>query len=108
MIVDMMRNDLGRIAEPGSVKVDELFKVETYPTVHQLTSTVSARTRGSYSQVLRALFPSASITGAPKIATSRIIRRARGRTSRGLHRFDRLSGAGPAGAAQCGDPDGDG
>ncbi len=75
MIVDMMRNDLGRIAIPGSVEVAELFTVETYPTVHQLTSTVSARTRASYSEVLRALFPSASITGAPKISTSRIIRR---------------------------------
>ncbi len=75
MIVDMMRNDLGRIATPGSVEVGDLFTVETYPTVHQLTSTVSARTGASYSQVLRALFPSASITGAPKVATSRIIRR---------------------------------
>ncbi len=75
MIVDMMRNDLGRIATPGSVEVEELFAVETYPTVHQLTSTVSARTRASITEILRALFPSASITGAPKISTSRIIRR---------------------------------
>ncbi len=75
MIVDMMRNDLGRIAAPGSVEVEELFTVETYPTVHQLTSTVSARTRASYGEILRALFPSASITGAPKVSTSRIIRR---------------------------------
>ncbi len=75
MIVDMMRNDLGRIAAPGSVEVDDLFTVETYPTVHQLTSTVSARTRAPYGEVLRALFPSASITGAPKVSTSRIIRR---------------------------------
>ncbi len=74
MIVDMVRNDLGRIAVPGSVAVDELFTVETYPTVHQLTSAVSARTRASYLVVLRALFPAASITGAPKVATSRIIR----------------------------------
>ncbi len=75
MIVDMMRNDLGRIAIPGSVEVEDLFTVETYPTVHQLTSTVSARTRAPYAEVLRALFPSASITGAPKVSTSRIIRR---------------------------------
>lgn len=75
MIVDMVRNDLGKIAAPGSVAVDELFTVETYPTVHQLTSTVSARTRAPHGEVLRALFPSASITGAPKVATSRIIRR---------------------------------
>ena len=75
MIVDMVRNDLGRIAAPGTVSVDELFTVETYPTVHQLTSTVRARTRASHGEVLRALFPSASITGAPKVATSRIIHR---------------------------------
>lgn len=75
MIVDMMRNDLGRIAEPGSVRVDRLFEVETHPTVHQLTSTVSARTDASFSELLRALFPCASITGAPKVSTSRIIRR---------------------------------
>ncbi len=74
MIVDMVRNDLGKIAAPGSVAVDELFTVETYPTVHQLTSTVHACTRASYSELLRALFPSASITGAPKVSTSRIIR----------------------------------
>ncbi|MEM7587150.1 MAG: aminodeoxychorismate synthase component I [Acidobacteriota bacterium] len=74
MIVDMMRNDLGRVAEAGSVKVDELFAVEKFPTVHQLTSTVRARTRATPLQLLRALFPSASITGAPKIATSRLIR----------------------------------
>ncbi len=75
MIVDMMRNDLGRIAKPGSVEVDGLFTVETYPTVHQLTSTVRARTRAAYTELLAALFPSASITGAPKVSTSRIIRR---------------------------------
>ncbi|MCP3959173.1 MAG: aminodeoxychorismate synthase component I [bacterium] len=73
MIVDMVRNDLGKIAEPGSVETRELFGVETYPTVHQLTSTVSARTGESFTGILRALFPSASITGAPKVSTSRII-----------------------------------
>lgn len=75
MIVDMMRNDLGRIAQPGSVRVEELFTVETYPTVHQLTSTVVAETGASFGEVLRALFPCASITGAPKVSTSKIIRR---------------------------------
>ncbi len=74
MIVDMMRNDLGKIAQAGSVRADELFTVETYPTVHQLTSTVSARTRAPVSELLRALFPSASITGAPKVSTSKLIR----------------------------------
>lgn len=79
MIVDMVRNDLGKIAATGSVRVDELCRVETYPTVHQLTSTVSARVAASPGspvstvEIFRALFPSASITGAPKIETSRII-----------------------------------
>ena len=75
MIVDMIRNDLGRVAEPGSVQVSRLFHAETYPTVHQLVSEVRAQTSASVSEVLAALFPCASITGAPKIATSRIIRR---------------------------------
>ncbi|MEE8523158.1 MAG: aminodeoxychorismate synthase component I [Thermoanaerobaculia bacterium] len=74
MIVDMMRNDLGKIAHPGSVTVDELFAVETYPTLHQLTSTISAATDASLVDILRALFPCASITGAPKVSTTRIIR----------------------------------
>ncbi len=74
MIVDMVRNDLGRVAHPGSVEVEELCRLETYPTVHQLTSTVSARTTASLTEVLRALFPCASITGAPKIRTTAIIR----------------------------------
>lgn len=74
MIVDMLRNDLGKIAEPGSVEVEELFAVETYPTVHQMTSTISARSNASWCEILRALFPCASITGAPKIRTTHIIR----------------------------------
>jgi para-aminobenzoate synthetase/4-amino-4-deoxychorismate lyase len=74
MIVDMMRNDLGKIARPGSVAVEVLFSVETYPTLHQLTSTVRAETDASLVEILRALFPCASITGAPKVSTSRIIR----------------------------------
>ena len=75
MIVDMMRNDLGKVARPGSVRVRRLFTLETFPTVHQLTSTVSAETAAPVSEILRALFPCASITGAPKISTMRIIRR---------------------------------
>jgi para-aminobenzoate synthetase / 4-amino-4-deoxychorismate lyase len=74
MIVDMMRNDLGRIAETGSVAVDDLFVVEHYPTVLQMTSTVSARTAAGFTDILRALFPSCSITGAPKVRTMEIIR----------------------------------
>ena len=75
MIVDLLRNDLGRLAEPGSVTVDALFSLERYPTVWTMTSTVSARApRASLEDVLRALFPCGSITGAPKIAAMRRIR----------------------------------
>ena len=73
MIVDMMRNDLGRVAVPGSVAVPELFAIERYPTVWQMTSTVTARTAAPPVEVLAALFPCASITGAPKAATSAVI-----------------------------------
>jgi len=74
MIVDMIRNDLGRIAEPGSVRVPGLFEVEQYPTVHQMVSTVEARTGAGLAQTVKALFPCASITGAPKVRTMQIIR----------------------------------
>ena len=73
MITDMVRNDLGRIAKPGSVKASELFEVTRHPTVWQMTSTVEARTDAPVSEVLRALFPSASVTGAPKVSSMRII-----------------------------------
>ena len=73
MIVDMVRNDLGRIAEVGSIDVPQLFKTERYPTLWQMTSTVNARTDASITQIFTALFPCASITGAPKVNTMRII-----------------------------------
>jgi para-aminobenzoate synthetase / 4-amino-4-deoxychorismate lyase len=75
MIVDLLRNDVGRIAEWGSVRVPRLFHVERYATVHQMTSTVRARTRPDVglADVFRALFPSGSVTGAPKVRTSHII-----------------------------------
>ncbi len=75
MIVDMVRNDLGRIARTGTVDVPALFTAEKYDTVWQMTSTVQAQPRHDVilSDVFGALFPSASITGAPKIATTRII-----------------------------------
>lgn len=73
MIVDMIRNDLGRVATVGSVRVPHLFTVERYPTLWQMTSTVTATTDAGVTDVLRALFPCASITGAPKVSTMRII-----------------------------------
>jgi len=75
MIVDLLRNDAGRIAEFGSVRVERMFEVEPYPTVHQMTSTVRARTppETRLTDVFRALFPCGSITGAPKVRTSQII-----------------------------------
>ncbi len=73
MIVDMIRNDFGRIAQIGSVHVPELFTVEKYPTLLQMTSTVKARTSASLVGIFDALFPCASITGAPKVSTMNII-----------------------------------
>lgn len=74
MIVDMLRSDLGKVAEVGSVQVPHLFALERYPTVWQMTSTVTARTQAALAQVFQALFPCASITGAPKPRTTHIIR----------------------------------
>ncbi|MEK7795163.1 MAG: chorismate-binding protein, partial [Candidatus Hydrogenedentota bacterium] len=74
MIVDMLRNDLGRICETGSIRVKSLFDVERYETIWQMTSTISGRTRADVPEIFRALFPSASVTGAPKVRTMQIIR----------------------------------
>lgn len=73
MIVDMVRNDIGRVAEHSSITVPKLFQVERYPTVWQMTSTVTGRTDKPVSAILSALFPCASITGAPKIRSTEII-----------------------------------
>jgi len=73
MITDMVRNDLGRIAKPGTVNVSSLFEIEKYRTVWQMTSTVSAETESSVAEIFQALFPCASITGAPKVASINII-----------------------------------
>jgi len=73
MIVDMIRNDLGRISETGSVEVESLYDVEKYQTVLQMTSTVRARTNASISSIFTAMFPCASVTGAPKYQTTKII-----------------------------------
>ena len=75
MIVDLLRNDLGRIAQTGSVRVSELFAIEPYASVFQMTSTVQAEVRADLGmpEVLRAVFPCGSITGAPKHHTMALI-----------------------------------
>ena len=77
MIVDLLRNDLSRVAEPGSVRVDQPFAIESYPTVHQMVSTVRAELAEGNGAVdmVRALFPCGSITGAPKIRAMELIDR---------------------------------
>ena len=74
MIVDMVRNDLGRIAEPGSVRTTDLFTIERYDSLFQMTSGVVARTDSNLAAILAALFPAASITGAPKSSAMAAIR----------------------------------
>lgn len=103
MIVDLMRNDLARVAEAGSVKVGNPFAVETYPTVHQMVTTIRAELQPGRSaiDVIRALFPCGSITGAPKIRAMELIaqveRDARGPYCGAIGRID------PPGAKGAGD-----
>ena len=104
MIVDLLRNDLGRVARTGSVRVPRLFSVEPYAAVLQMTSTVEATLREgvTFAALLRALFPCGSITGAPKHRTMQLIARIEN-TPRGLY-----TGAigwldAPAHDAACGD-----
>ncbi len=75
MIVDLMRNDISRVAEPGSVSVPRLFEVETFPAVHHLVSTITATLKPTLhaTDLLRACFPGGSITGAPKVRAMEII-----------------------------------
>lgn len=75
MIVDLLRNDLGKIAKTGSVNVDKLFEIETHKTLHQMTSEVSAELDENVTlyDIFEAIFPCGSITGAPKISTMEII-----------------------------------
>ncbi len=76
MIVDLLRNDLGKIAETGTVKAEKLFELEQYPTVYQLTSTITARLKQQIGivDILKAMFPCGSVTGAPKVHSMEIIR----------------------------------
>jgi para-aminobenzoate synthetase/4-amino-4-deoxychorismate lyase len=73
MIVDMIRNDMGRIADTGTVTAPVLFHIERYPTVWQMTSTVTCETRARISEIMAAMFPCASVTGAPRRRTMQII-----------------------------------
>jgi para-aminobenzoate synthetase/4-amino-4-deoxychorismate lyase len=77
MIVDLLRNDLGRIAQTGTVNVSQLFAIESHPTLHQMTSQIEADLKEDVTlyEVFKSLFPCGSITGAPKISTMRIIDR---------------------------------
>jgi para-aminobenzoate synthetase / 4-amino-4-deoxychorismate lyase len=75
MIVDLLRNDLGRVARFGSVRVPRIYDIETYPTVHQMTSTITAELRDGVTlcDVFAATFPCGSVTGAPKVTAMRSI-----------------------------------
>ena len=100
MIVDLMRNDLSRVAAPGSVATPALFALETYPTIHQLTSTVTATLGPGRDaiDVLSALFPCGSITGAPKRRAMEVIAAVEDR-ERGAY-TGAIGRLGPDGAAQ--------
>jgi anthranilate synthase component 1 len=76
MLVDLERNDLGRICQPGSIKVEEMMGVHTYAYVHHIESSISGRLRDGVTpaQILHALFPGGTITGCPKVRTMQIIR----------------------------------
>jgi para-aminobenzoate synthetase component 1 len=86
MIVDLVRNDLSRIAKPGTVKVEELFGIYTFNQVHQMISTVSCRVdrRKTFSNIIRATFPMGSMTGAPKVSAMKLIEKYE-RSRRGLY-----------------------
>ena len=105
MIVDLMRNDLSRVSQPGSVRVERAFAVESYPTVHQMTTTVRARLHAGLGAVdlVRAIFPCGSITGAPKIRAMELIdaveRDARGPYCGAIGRIDPAGADGTSDAA---------
>ena len=104
MIVDLLRNDLSRVAVAGSVKVENAFAVETYPTVHQMVSTVRAQLTDATSaaDMLRALFPCGSITGAPKIRAMELIDQTE-RDARGPYcgAIGRIDATGPDGTSEA-------
>jgi para-aminobenzoate synthetase len=99
MIVDLLRNDIGSVARPGTVEVPVLMDVESYASVHQLVSTVRGRLRDDVTTIgaLRALFPAGSMTGAPKLRTMEVIRDVEA-TARGVYSgaFGWIAGDGQA------------
>ena len=107
MIVDLLRNDLGRICEFGSVQVEELFAVEKYATLLQMASEISGRLRTGvgYADIFGSLFPCGSITGAPKLRTMKIIQELERGAARSLHGGDRFLFPGAGGGVQRGDSD---
>lgn len=86
MIVDLLRNDLGQVAQTGTVQTERLFEVESYPTVHQMTSTITARLKEDVGllELFRALFPCGSVTGAPKRRSMELIAEIEGQP-RGIY-----------------------
>ncbi|MDR2997701.1 MAG: chorismate-binding protein, partial [Microbacterium sp.] len=80
MIVDLMRNDLSHVGEPGTISVERLWQVESYPAVHQLVSTVSATLRAgtTVDDLIEAAFPAGSMTGAPKLSAMTILHELEG------------------------------
>jgi para-aminobenzoate synthetase len=102
MITDLLRNDLAMVCEPGTVEVPGLMRVESYPSVHQLVSTVRGRLRDEITTIeaLRRLFPAGSMTGAPKLRTMEVIERAErdlgGPRAAYAGAFGWISGDGPA------------
>ncbi len=99
MIVDLLRNDISRLAQVGSVRVPALYAIETYGTVHQMTSTVEGQLKGAAGLpgLMAALFPCGSVTGAPKIRAMEIIRTVE-RGARGVY-CGAVGWMGPDGAA---------
>ena len=100
MIVDLIRNDLGRVTKPGSIRVENLFEIETYPTVHQMVSTVRGKLRENVRprDVIHALFPCGSVTGTPRIRAMEVIRELE-RDPRGVY-CGAIGVFGPDGSAQ--------
>ncbi|HHE31634.1 MAG TPA: aminodeoxychorismate synthase component I [Chlorobaculum parvum] len=86
MIVDLLRNDLGRVCTPGSVQASGLFETQTYPTLHQMVSTIRGELRQTtpLHDLFRALFPCGSVTGAPKVRAMKLIRELE-RSPRGVY-----------------------